>query len=87
MHGLLVVVESEGYSLVEVCGLLNAVASFVVERGLQGAQVPVVRAGTWAHLSHGMWHLPRSGIELVFSALAGRFFTIGPLQKSLQVIF
>ena len=41
---LFVVVESEGYSLVEVCGLLTAVASFVMEHGLQGAQVPVVRA-------------------------------------------
>ena len=34
--------------------------------------------GTQAWLFYGMWDLPRPGIELVFPALAGRFFTTEP---------
>ena len=30
--------------------------------------------GTWAYLPHGMWDLPRPGIEPVSPALQGRFF-------------
>ena len=30
----------------------------------------------------GMWNLPRAGIKPVFPALAGRFLTIGPPEKS-----
>ena len=37
--------------------------------------------GSWAYLPHGMWNLPRPGIELVAPALAGRFLNIGPPGK------
>ena len=35
----------------------------------------------WAYLLRSMWHLPRSGIEPVSPALAGRFFTTEPPGK------
>ena len=35
----------------------------------------------WAYLLCSMWHLPRSGIEPVSPALAGRFFTTEPPGK------
>ena len=38
--------------------------------------------GTWAYLPHGMWNLPRPGIELVSPALAGWLLTTGPPGKS-----
>ena len=38
-------------------------------------------SGTGAQLPHGMWDLPRPGIELVSLALQGRFLTTGPLEK------
>ena len=41
-HGLSLVVVSKRYSLVLVCGLLFAVASFVVEHGLQGERASAV---------------------------------------------
>ena len=37
--------------------------------------------GRKAHLLHGIWDLPRSGIELVSPALAGGFFTTEPQGK------
>ena len=37
--------------------------------------------GPQAYLFHGMWDLPGPGIELVSSALAGRFFTTEPPGK------
>ena len=37
--------------------------------------------GAWAQLLCGMWDLPKSGIELLSSALAGEFFTTEPLGK------
>ena len=38
-------------------------------------------SGTGAQLPHGMWDLPRPGIELVSLALQGRFLTTGPPGK------
>ena len=38
-------------------------------------------------VAHGMWYLPRPGIESVSSALAGEFLTTGPLGKSLIFLF
>ena len=35
-----------------------------------------------ASLPHGMWNLPGPGIKPVFPALAGRFLTTGPPEKS-----
>ena len=45
--------------------------------------------GTRAQLLQIIWGLPRSGIEPVFSALAGRFFTTEPAKKlrSLHIKF
>ena len=60
--------------------LLTVVASLLAERGLVGSS----SCGPWAQLPHGMWDLPRPGIEPVASALAGRFLTTGPLGKSLS---
>ena len=39
----------------------------------------------WAYSPRGMWDLSRSGIKLVFLALAGRFLTTGPPGKSSSV--
>ena len=75
-----------GFSLFGAHGLLIAVASFVTEHGLQGTQASVVGAHGLQNpgsvvvvhglsCSHGMWDLPRSGIELLSPALAGKFFT------------
>ena len=79
-------VEASG-GLVAVRGFLTAVASLVVERGLQEFQhldSIVAAPGAWSpgslnvvlrgQLLHGMWHLPRSGIEPGSAALAGGFF-------------
>ena len=46
----------------------GAQASVVAAYGLSGCSVR-------AYLLRGMWHLPRSGIELMSPALAGRFPT------------
>ena len=75
--GLPVVAESGGCSPAAVCGLLTAVASLVLEQGLQGTQASVVVA----HELSCKWDLPRPGIEPVSSALAGGFFTTEPPGK------
>ena len=41
------------------------------------------RCGTRAQLLPSMWSLPRSGIKLVSSTLAGKLFTTGPPGKTL----
>ena len=41
--------------------------------------------GTWASLLRGMWDLPGPGIKPVSPALAGRFLTIVPPGKSLEM--
>ena len=38
-------------------------------------------------VAHGMWDLPRPGIELMSPALAGGFLTTGPPGKSKCIIF
>ena len=77
VHGPSVVAASGGYSPAAVCGLLTAVASLVLEQGLQGTQASVVVA----HELSCMWDLPRPGTEPVSSTLAGGFFTNGPPGK------
>ena len=37
---------------------------------------------TWAYLPHGMWNIPGPGIKPMSSALAGRFVTTEPPEKS-----
>ena len=43
------------------------------------------RTGLVAHVSCGMWDLPRPGLEPVSPALAGRFLTTAPPGKSLNI--
>ena len=89
-----------GYCRAVVGRLLAAVASLVVEHGLQGTRVSVVAAhglsscSSWAqeHSSGAVAHslvacgIPGAGIEPVFPALAGEFFTTGPPGKPLSFI-
>ena len=42
---------------------------------------------TWVQLLCGKWDLPASGVELVSSAWAGRFFTTEPPEKPYPLIF
>ena len=82
VHGLLTVVAS----LVAEHGFWGSQASVAALCGLSsgGSQAPEPShssCGTWAHLLHHMWDLPRPGIEPVSLALAGRFFTTEPPGK------
>ena len=52
------------------------------EHGLQACRLS--SHSTRALLFHGMWNLPRPGIEPVSPALAGGFLTTGPPGKSLM---
>ena len=52
------------------------------EHGLQACRLS--SHSTRALLLHGMWNLPRPGIEPVSPALAGGFLTTGPPGKSLM---
>ena len=80
---LSLVAASRGHSLAAVCGLLTAVASLVLEQGLQGPQASVVVA----HELSCMSDLPRPGIEPVSSVLPGGFLTTRPPGKSLSLIY
>ena len=66
---------SQGSFLVAVWRLLIAVASFLMDRELQG---------TWAQLPWGMWNLPGPGIEPMSLALAGSFLITGLPRKSIK---
>ena len=68
--------ESEGYSLVVVQGLLIWEA---LEHRLNSC-------GTQAYLFHGMCNLPGSGIKPVSLALAGEFFTTEPQGSPIVLI-
>ena len=62
-----------GPTLVAVLRFLIAVASLIVEHGLQSlGSVAVV------HELRGIWDHPRPGIEPISLALAGGFSTTGP---------
>ena len=80
LHGLFPGCGERGCSLGVVRGLLTAVAPLVAEHRLEGAQVSVAAArglgscGSWSQLPRGRWYLPRSGIEPMPPALAGRLF-------------
>ena len=59
-------------------------ASVVAAWGLSGYQALERRlnsCGAWALLLHGVWGLPRSGVEPKSPALAGRVFTTEPPGK------
>ena len=61
-----------GFSLVAVCGLLIAMASLVAEQGLEGVQA--WKLWCMGYRPHGMWDLPRPGIERMSVELADGFF-------------
>ena len=62
-----------GPLFIAVRGPLTTVASPVAEHRLQTRRLS--SCGSRAQLLHGMWDLPRPGLEPVFPALAGRFST------------
>ena len=65
------VLEDRGYSLAVVLGFFFVVASLVVEhRALECSGFSI--CGSCAQLPHGMWDLPRPGIELVSLAFITR---------------
>ena len=78
------VVESGGSSLVALHRLLIVVAS-LGEHRLWGTGSIVVAHGL--KMLQGTWDLPRSGMETVSPALAGKFFTTEPPGKSLPCYF
>ena len=57
-------------------GPLIIAVSLVVEHRLQMRRLS--NCGSQAQLLHGMWDLPRPGLEPVSPALAGRFSTTAP---------
>ena len=78
--------------VLEVLGLLIVVAFLAGEHGGSrrssfrncsswALQRRLNSCGAWAQLLRGMWGLPGSGIEAVFPASAGRFFTNEPPGK------
>ena len=58
---------------------LTIVASLVAEHRLQTHRLS--SCGSRAQLLHGMWDLPRPGLEPMSPALAGRFSTTAPPGK------
>ena len=74
-----------GPLFITVRGPLTIVASLVVEHRLQMRRLS--SCGSRTQLLHGMWDLPRPGLEPVSSALAGRFSTTVPPGKPLYVSY
>ena len=70
-----------GPLFIAVHGPLTVAASPVAEHRLQTRRLS--SCGSRAHLLHGMWDLPRPGLEPVCPALAGRFSTTAPPGKPL----
>ena len=63
----------QGPLFIMVCGPLTVAASLVVEHRLQTRRIS--SCGSRAQLLHGMWDLPRPGLEPMSPALVGRFST------------
>ena len=74
-----------GPLFIAVCGPLTVAASLVAEHRLQTRRLS--SCGSRAQLLHGMWDLPRPGLEPASSALAGRFSTTVPPGKPLMTYF
>ena len=68
-----------GPLFIAVHGPLTVAASLVAEHKLQTHRLS--SCGSRAQLLRGMWDLPRSGLEPVSPALAGRFSTTAPPGK------
>ena len=75
-----------GPLFIVVHGPLTIAASLVVEHRLQSHRLS--SCGSRAQLLHGMWDLPRPGLEPVSPALAGRFSTTAsPGKPNQQLLF
>ena len=74
-----------GPLFIAVCGPLTIAASLVAEYRLQTRRLS--SCSSRAQLLHGMWDLPRPGLEPVSPALAGRFSTTEPPGKPPQAFF
>ena len=74
-----------GPLFIVVRGPLTIVASLVVEHRLQTRRLS--SCGSRAQLLHGMWDLPRPGLEPMSPALAGRFSTTVPPGKPRETNF
>ena len=68
-----------GPLFIAVHGPLTIAASLVAEHRLQTRRLS--NCGSRTQLLHGMWDLPRPGLEPVSPALAGRFSTTVPPGK------
>ena len=66
-------------------GPLTIAASLVAEHRLQTRRLS--NRGSRAQPIHGMWDLPRPGLEPVFPALAGRLSTTAPPGKPQENVF
>ena len=77
--GLSLVEVSRGYSSLQSTGSrhtgFSSCVTWALERRLSSC-------GARALLLHGMWDLPRPGLEPVSPALAGGFLTTAPPRKS-----
>ena len=71
--------EGVGASVVAACGL-SSYGSWALDHRLSSC-------GAGAKLLSSMWDPPRSGIEPMSPALAGRFFTTEPPGKPLFLFF
>ena len=74
-----------GPLFIAVHGPLTIAASLVAEHRLQMRRLS--SCGSRAQLLRGMWDLPRTGLEPVSPALAGRFSTTAPPGKPCFHIF
>ena len=91
-HGLSLVAASGGHSSLRCTSfslwwllLLRSTGSRRVgfsSCGLWALECRLSSCGAWAKLLHGMWDLPRPGIEAMSPALAGGFLTTAPPAKS-----
>ena len=68
-----------GPLFIAVHGAFTIAASLIAEHRLQTRRLS--NCGSRAQLLHGMWDLPRPGLEPVCPALAGRFSTTAPPGK------
>ena len=75
----------QGPLFIVVRGPLTIMASLVAEHRLQMRRLS--SCGSQAQLLHGMWDLPRPGLEPVFSALARGVSTTAPPGKPSRWVF
>ena len=74
-----------GPLFIAVRGPLTVTASLVAEHRLQTRRLS--SCGSRAQLLHGMWDLPRPGLEPVSPALAGGLSTTAPPGKPYSVFY